>query len=552
MALRYSTRKSNKTEEAKLIRKYLNKANLKGIGVELEYTPEQLQEYVKCKQDCRYFIENYVKIINVDEGIIAFIPRSYQLELIDTIVGNRFTIAKIGRQMGKSTIVAAILLWFILFNPHHKIALLAHKAAQAREILSRIQLAYEQLPMWLQQGVKEWNKGSIELENGSRIEAEATSSGSIRGRSFNIVYMDELAHVEPNEQEDFFTSTYPTITSGKTTRLVITSTPKGMEYFYKLWTESESGKNDYKRVESHWSQVPGRDEAWKEETIRNTSPRQFAQEYDCDFLGSMSTLIEGKKIGSIPTIDPKGRLENDALWIYEAAVPGRAYCMTVDSSHGKELDYSAFVVVDISAIPYRIVARYRSNEIPSIFYPEVIYRTAKTYNDAFVLVESNDVGQHVVNTLFRDLEYENIFISETKQSGQQIGGMFNGTNKTLGLRMTTSTKRQGCMSIKTIIEMDRLEINDFHIKQEMTTFVAQKNSYAAEKGKNDDLMMCLVMFGWLTHQTYFKDLTDSDIRKDLLQQNTSLMDEDLVPFGFVSGGHEYHGSYIDDDFFERM
>jgi hypothetical protein len=541
-----------KKDEAALIRKYLGKQKLKAAGVELPFTPEQVQETIKCANDCQYFIETYVKIIDVDVGLVSFIPRSYQVELIDTIVNNRFTIAKIGRQMGKSTIVAAILLWHVLFKKHFKIALLAHKAAQAREILSRIQLAYEYVPLWMQQGVVEWNKGSIELENGSSIEAEATSSGSIRGRTFNIVYMDELAHVELNEQEDFFTSTYPTITSGKTTKLVITSTPKGMEYFYKLWTESEKGRNSYKRVWSHWSDVPGRDEAWKQETIRNTSDRQFAQEFDCDFLGSMSTLIDGKKIGSIPTFDPIAKLENDCLWIYEAAKQEGRYVMTVDSSHGKELDYSSFVVIDISELPYKMVAKYRSNEIPSIFYPEVIYRVAKTYNDAFVLVESNDVGGAVVDTLFRDLEYEHIFISETKQNGQQIGGMFNGTNKTLGLRMTTSTKRTGCMQLKTIIEMDRLLINDFHILQEMTVFVAQKNSYAAEKGKHDDLMMCLVMFAWLTHQPYFKDLTDSDIRMHLLDSNKSLVDEDLAPFGFISGGHEFHGSYLDDDYFDPI
>lgn len=531
------------------IRKYLGKANLKGSGVEIEYTPEQRAEYVKCSLDCRYFIENYMKIIHVDHGIIPFIPRDYQIEMIDTIVEHRFTICKIPRQQGKSTIVAAIILWLCLFNKHYKVALLAHKASQAREILSRIQLGFENLPFWLQQGVMEWNKGSVEFENGSVIEAEATSSGSIRGRTFNLVYMDELAHVDQHEQEDFFTSTYPTISSGQTTKMVITSTPKGMEYFYSIWTKSVAGKNTYKRVEAHWSQVPGRDEKWKADTIQNTSARQFEQEFECSFLGSMSTLIDGKKIGVIESslTDPIAMMDDDSLWIYEGALKDRKYCMTVDTSHGKELDYSAFVVFDITEIPYKIVAKYRSNSIPSMFYPDVIYRVAKCYNNSLVLVESNDVGLSVVQTLYMDLEYENIFISETKQSGQQIGGMFNGTNKTLGLRMSTSTKRIGCQQLKTIVEMDRLIVHDFHILQEMTTFVAQKNSYAAEKGKNDDLMMCLVMFGWLTNQQYFKDLTTLDIRKNLLEENDSLVDEDLIPFGFIRSGHEYHGSYLDDD-----
>lgn len=536
------------------IKKYLGKANLKGRGVEIDYTPEQREEYVKCAMDCRYFIENYMKIIHVDYGIIPFIPRDYQVEMIDTIVEHRFTICKIPRQQGKSTIVAAIILWLCLFNKHYKVALLAHKASQAREILSRIQLGFENLPFWLQQGVVEWNKGSVEFENGSVIEAEATSSGSIRGRTFNLVYMDELAHVDQHEQEDFFTSTYPTISSGQTTKMVITSTPKGMEYFYSIWQKSVQGKNTYKRVEAHWSQVPGRDEKWKADTIQNTSARQFEQEFECSFLGSMSTLIDGKKIGVIESslIDPVAKFDDDALWIYEGAQEGRKYCMTVDTSHGKELDFSAFVVFDITEIPYRIVGKYRSNSIPSMFYPDIIYRVAKCYNNALVLIESNDVGLTVVQTLYMDLEYENIFISETKQSGQQIGGMFNGTNKTLGLKMSTSSKRIGCQQLKTIVEMDRLIVHDFHILQEMTTFVAQKNSYAAEKGKNDDLMMCLVMFGWLSNQQYFKDFTELDIRKHLQDDNTALTEDDLVPFGFIRSGHEYHGSYIDDDFFEAM
>lgn len=534
------------------IRTYNGNRRLKAEGVEWSYTPDEAAEFQKCALDCEYFISNYIKITHPDHGLIPFKPRRYQIEMIEKIVNGRFTICKLPRQQGKSTIVAAIILWHIIFNEHYGVALLAHKEAQAKEVLSRLKLAYENLPFWLQMGVVEWNKKSIVLDNGSTVEAEATSSGSIRGRTYNMVYMDEFAHVELNEQEDFFTSTYPVISSGQTTKMVITSTPRGMELFYKIWQDSVEGNNTYQRVEAHYSEVPGRDEKWREETIKNTSERQFAQEFECDFLGSMSTLIDGKKIGAIPTMNPIAQLENDALWIYEKAKPGRRYCMTVDTSHGKELDYSAFVVIDITEIPYKLVAKYRSNIIPSIFYPEVLYRVGKTYNDAFILVESNDVGLSVVQTLFMDLEYEHIFISETKQSGQMIGGMMSGTNKTLGLRMNTATKRIGCMQVKTLIEMDRLIVNDFHIKSEMSTFVAQKNSYAAEVGKNDDLMMCLVMFAWLSHQPYFKDLADSDVRAHLLEQNDSLVNEDLIPFGFISGGHEFHGSYVDDDYFEPM
>jgi hypothetical protein len=538
----------NQTNTQAKMKTYLGNQNLKASGVVINYTEEQLQEYMRCAEDCHYFVTKYVKIIHPDYGIIPFDkPRKYQVELIDSVVNERFTIAKIGRQMGKSTVVIAILLWHVIFNDHFKIALLAHKAAQARELLSRIQLAYENLPFWLQQGVNIWNKGSIELENGSTIEAEATSSGSIRGRTFNIVYMDEFAHVELNEQEDFFTSTYPVITAGTTTKLVITSTPRGMEYFYKLWMDSVNGKNSYNRVEASWRDMPGRDDAWKEETIRNTSQRQFEQEYETEFLGSMSTLIDGKKIGTIVTQDPLGQFEDNSLWIYEGAKKDHSYVMCIDSSHGVELDFSSFVVIDISVKPFKIVAKYRSNTIPSIMYPEVIYRVAKTYNDAYCLIESNDIGKQTVDILYRDLEYENVFISESKAAKGQVISMFGGNTKTLGLRMTPATKRIGCMSIKTIIEADRLEINDFHILQEMTTFVAdKKKSYSAETGKHDDLMMCLVMFGWLVHQPFFKDLSDIDVRSDILHNNNVLVAEELAPFGYVADGREHHGTYIDN------
>jgi hypothetical protein len=527
---------------------YLGNPNLKASGVTINYTEEQLQEYMRCAEDCHYFVTKYVKIIHPDYGIIPFDkPRKYQVELIDSVINHRFTIAKIGRQMGKSTVVIAILLWHVIFNDHFKIALLAHQASQARELLSRIQLAYENLPFWLQQGVNIWNKGSIELENGSIIQAEATSSGSVRGRAFNIVYMDELAHIELNEQEAFFTSTYPTITSGSTTKLIITSTPKGMEYFYKLWMDSVNGRNNYNRVEASWRDMPGRDDAWKEETIRNTSARQFSQEFETEFLGSMSTLIDGKKIGTIITQDPLGTFEDNSLWIYEGAIKDHSYVMTIDSSHGVELDFSSFVVIDISVKPFKIVAKYRSNTIPSIIYPEIIYRVAKTYNDAYCLIESNDIGKQTVDILYRDLEYENVFISESKAAKGQVISMFGGNTKTLGLRMTPATKRIGCMSIKTIIEADRLEINDFHILQEMTVFVAdKKKSYSAEPGKHDDLMMCLVMFGWLVHQPFFKDLSDIDVRSDILHNNNVLVAEELAPFGYVADGREHHGTYIDN------
>jgi hypothetical protein len=525
--------------------KYRGNPNLKPTGIKHEWSPEQVNEFVKCSQDIEYFIRNYYKIVAPGRGVIDFIPHAYQIRMIEAIKNNRFVICKIPRQYGKTSIVAAILLWYALFNDHFKIALLAHKAAQAREIMSRIKLGFEFLPRWLQQGIVKWNEGDIIFENGSLIQAEATSAGSVRGRSYDIVYADELSHVALNEQEDFYTSTFPTITSSETTKMIVTSTPKGMELFYRLWTESERGKNDFVRVEAFWWDIPGRDEEWKAAIIRNTSERQFEQEYICSFLSSMNTLIDGHKIGNIVTETPVAMYENDNLWVYHFPEPEHQYVITVDTSHGKELDYSVFVVFDVTKLPYRIVAKFRSNTIPSIFYADVILRAARFYSNAYVLIESNDQGKQVGDILFMDLEYENVFMTRSNgRKGQELSGGFgDGTPSVIGIRTSTATKRIGCSSLKTLIEMDKLIVNDEVIKTEMTTFVAVNNSYQAEPGRNDDCMMCLVLFAWLVNQPYFREMFSTDVRQDILQTSLDLVHQNLTPFGFIVDGREEPDEY---------
>jgi hypothetical protein len=512
---------------------YLGNRNLKRSNVIINFTPDQVQEYIKCARDPVHFIKNYIRIVNVDTGLVPFILRDYQEDMVRLAVYERFVICKMPRQVGKSITIAALLLWYVLFNEDYSIAILANKERQAREILGRIQLAYEHLPKWLQQGILEWNKGNIELENGSKILASSTSGDAIRGTSQNLIYLDEFAFVPNNMQESFFASVYPTISSGKTTKVLITSTPNGMNLFYKLWVDSEEGRNSYKRIDIHWSQVPGRDEKWKEETIRNTSEYQFRVEYECEFLGSTNTLIDGSFLRKMVYKNPINQ-SND-INIYLSPAQNRLYIIVVDTARGTNNDYSAFQVFDVTEFPYRLAATYRNNSVTSYLYPNMIHAAARSYNNAYVLVETNDVGQQVADILYNDLEYENMMF--THSSAEQGPIISQGNRQSvLGVRTTKLVKKVGCSNLKTLIESNKLIIEDLDTIQELVRFVALPNgSYEAEQG-NDDLVMCCVLFAWLTNQQYFKDVTNQSLREVLFNENVKQIEEDVLPFGIVDDG----------------
>ena len=515
---------------------YLGNPNLKSVGVPVEWTDESVTEFVKCSKNLRHFINNYVQIVHVDRGLVPFEMYDYQNDMIDKFENNRFVICKMPRQTGKSTTIIAFLLHYVLFNENVNVAILANKGAVARELLSRLQLAYEHLPKWLQQGVVIWNKGNIELENGSKILASATSGSAVRGSSFNIIFLDEFAHVPSNIAEQFFTSVYPTISSGESTKVLIVSTPLGMNMFYKMWADAQEKRNNYVPVEVHWSQVPGRDEKWKQETIKNTSEVQFTQEFECEFIGSTHTLISAAKLRMMVFKTPI--FSKNGLDVYEEPIKNALYCMIVDTAQGKDQDYSAISIFDISQIPYRQVAKYRSNKISPMLYPDIIFHIGKKYNMSWVLLEVNDVGSQVAETLHYDLEYENIIVSSMKgRAGQQIGGGF-AKNIQLGIRTSKQLKRIGCSALKEMIESDKLIISDFDTISELTTFAVKHNSYEAEEGSNDDLAMTLVIFSWLVQQRYFKDLTDLDIRKKLADEQMKALEEDLLPFGIIDDGRD--------------
>ena len=523
---------------------YLGNPLLKKANVKQDFTKKQIEEYVKCANDPIYFTKNYVKIVSLDEGLVPFKMWDFQEELIKKFHKSRFNIAKLPRQTGKSTTVVSYLLHYALFNDSVNIGILANKASTARDLLGRLQTAYENLPKWIQQGVISWNKGSMELENGSKILAASTSASAVRGMSFNIIFLDEFAFVPNHIAESFFASVYPTITSGKSTKVIIISTPQGMNHFYKLWTDAVNDRNGYTWHEVHWSQVPGRDENWKAETIKNTSERQFTQEFECEFLGSVDTLISAAKLRALTFIDPVKR--SNGLDVYEQPKNNNEYIFTVDVSRGIGGDYSAFIVYDITTVPYRIVAKYRNNEIKPMLFPNVINDVARAYNNAWVLCEVNDVGDSVASVLNYDLEYPNVLMCAMRgRAGQIVGHGFSGTKTQLGVKMSVTVKKVGCANLKQIIEDDKLIFNDYEIISELTTFIQKKQSFEADEGFHDDLVMCMVIFAWLVQQDYFKEMTDNDVRQRIYDEQKNQIEQDMAPFGFITTGLEGDEGFVD-------
>ena len=522
------------SQKNKEMKSYLGNPLLKASNVKIPYTQEQVEEYIKCSNDPVYFIREYVQIVDVDRGLVPFIPYDYQENMIETFDKNRFSIVRASRQIGKSTTVIAFFLHQIIFRDNHAIAILANKDKIAKELLSRLKRAYENLPKWLQQGILEWNKGNISLENGSKILASATSESSIRGQSMNCIFLDEFAHVPLNIQKDFFTSVYPTITSGNTTKVIIVSTPKGFELFYKYWEDAKNKLNSYIPIDVNWRQVPGKDSAWREETIKNTSLNQFEQEYECNFQGSIHTLISTDKIASMAHAIPI--YSNKGLDIYEKPVLNHKYVATVDVAQGKELDYSIISIIDVTSIPYKQVAKYRNNQIVPVAFSPIIANISQSYNEAMVLVETNDVGIQTAHVLHYEIEYPNILFTEQKgRKGQVISSGFAKTQNP-GVKTTVAVKRIGCLNLKSMIESDKLIIKDYETISELSTFINKKNSWSAEVGHHDDIVMSLVLFGWLIDQQYFKDVIESDISQSIYESHVKSIEEDLLPFGFIDNG----------------
>ncbi len=520
---------------------YLGNANLKAVGVELEYTEDQIQEYIKCAKDPIYFIETYCKIVTLDHGLQPFKLYECQKNKVNVIHSNRKVILMEGRQQGKTTTSAAYILWYTLFQESKTVAILANKATAAREVLYRYQLMYENLPIWLQQGVSTWNKGDIALENGSIVFTAATSRQGIRGKSVNLLYVDETAIIPNNLAEEFFTAVYPTISAGETTKILLSSTPLGYNHFWKFWNDAQHDRNGFVPLFIPYWEIPGRDEAWAEEQRRLLGELRFNQEVLCNFLGSSLTLIAA---GTIAQLSPESPIySKDGLDVYEKVEKNKTYVIVADTAKGVEGDYSAFQIIDVTEMPYKQVGKYRDNKISPLLYPSVIYKVAKEFNEAYVLVEIN-VSEQVAEILYNEYEYENIVFVNRTTGGQVVSGGFGGGKTQLGVITDKKVKRIGCSNFKSMAEEKKLIIRDADTISEISTFIQKRNSYEADEGYHDDLVMPFVLFSWLTTNPYFKDLTNINIRKELYEKRIQDIEQELTPFGLIDDGHD-DSSFVD-------
>ncbi len=516
---------------------YLGNPNVKRDGVQEEWTQKKLLEYKKCMEDPAYFARTYVKIISLDKGLVPFDLYDYQEEMFDHFNDNRFSIVLACRQSGKSISSVAYLLWYALFHPEKTIAVLANKGATAREMLARVTLMLENLPFFLQPGCKALNKGSIELSNNSRIIAAATSGSSIRGMSVNLLFLDEFAFVD-NDAE-FYTSTYPVVSSGRNTKVIITSTANGIgNVFERIWTGAKQKVNEYKSFEVNWWDVPGRDDKWKEETISNTSQMQFDQEFGNTFFGTGNTLVKGDTLLKLRAKPYKRSLEQGDLLIYKDPIKDHQYITLVDVARGRGQDFSTFNVIDITVQPFQQVAVYRNNSISPILFPNIIYKYSILYNNAYTVVEANDQGQVVCNGLYYELEYENLHTESAIKANA------------LGIEMTRKVKRLGCSAIKDLLENNKLDIHDEQTISEVSTFTAKGTSYEASNGNHDDLMMNLVMFGYFVSTQFFSDMTDIDLKRMMFEEKMVAIDQDVPPFGIIDDGSEFMKQIESDNIYD--
>lgn len=493
---------------------------VKRDGIQQEWNQNEVTEYIKCMKDPVYFAETYAKIVSLDKGLVSFQLYPYQKEMFKLFNSNRFSVVLACRQSGKSISSVIYLLWYAIFQPEKTIAILANKGSTAREMLARVALALENLPFFLQPGCKILNKGSIEFSNNSRIIAASTSGSSIRGMSVNLLFLDEFAFVE--RASEFYTSTYPVISAGKDTKVIITSTANGIgNTFHRIWEGAVQGTNEFKPFTVNWYDVPGRDEEWKRQTIANTSQLQFDQEFGNTFFGTGDTLISAASLMELRVKQPIRIMENGSLLIYKEPCAGHEYIITVDVSKGRGQDYSTFTVIDVTERPFKQVAVYRNNLISPILFPNIIYKYAVVYNKGYVVIESNDQGGIVCNGLYHDLEYENIHIEPTAKSGS------------IGIEMNRKTKRLGCSGIKDLIEERKLDICDEQTIMEISTFVAKAQSFEASEGNHDDLMMNLVLFGYFTISQSFYNMTSIDLKKMMFEEKMRQIEAEVVPFGFI-------------------
>lgn len=521
---------------------YQTDPELKRSGVAIEWTQEMIDEMRYCAKNPLYFITNYIYIRTLDSGSVLFDPYPYQKEMIEAFHAKRFIICNCPRQSGKTTVVVAYLLWYLLFNPYKLVGVLANKQSGSKNILRRIKHGYKKLPKWLQPGVLNWTELEFSLENGSSIFASPTSVSSARGESCNLLYVDEVAHIMPTVWDEFYKSTYPTVSSGKTSKMIMTSTPKGMNHFREIWVKALQKRNTFYPIEVLWNDIPGRDEEWKAQEIANTSLEIFEQEYCGTFLGASDCLFDLRKLDSLIDIDPLG-CSNEVFKIYKLPEEFHTYVAIVDSSEGKGKDSSVINVIDITNEIHEQVAVYKNNEIGVLEFPEIIYSLATHYNQAYVLIEINSIGTAVCNDLFYELDYENVLYTGKETGGKEVILSFgNADNSEIGIRTTKTVKKQGCKNIKAIVENYKIIINDKETIREMQTFVKKGksgDSFGAdnENRDHDDIVMTLVLYAWMVKQQAFINEMSQNIGK-VISNKFKEENEGHIPLGFISNGED--------------
>ena len=528
------------TQIKQLLKGYNGNPNLKRAGEKIEFTKENVEEWIKCKEDPVYFINTYCKIVSLDEGLVDFKTFSYQDRTINEVHNNRKAIVMFPRQMGKTTVIAGYIVHNLLFSDNiPNVAILANKATAAREVMQRVQLMYEYLPKWMQKGVKTWNKGNIILEgengaDGAQAFTAATSASGIRGKSVTFLYIDECAIIPNTIAEEFFTATFPTISSGETTKIVMSSTPKGYNHFWKYWSDAEAKKNGYVAIRARWQEHPKRSQKWADEQKILLGELKYTQEVECEFLGSSATLVTSACLNMMVVKDYIR--ETDGITLHELPQSGHTYVMCVDPSKGVGGDSSVFTIIDATCLPYKVVGKYKNNLISPMLFPNIIERIGKQYNDAFVLIENN-VSEQIGHILYHDIGYENVFLIGRGKDGQRISSGFGDSR--LGLTMDRKVKLHGCNNLKILLEEQRLLVYDPDIINELSTFIDNgKGTYAADDGYHDDLVMTLVMFGWLASQEYFKDINMVDIRTRIYESRMKAIEEEMLPVGFFVDGND--------------
>ncbi|ASU00175.1 terminase DNA packaging enzyme large subunit [Aeromonas phage AS-zj] len=509
--------------------RYLGLPNLKKANVQTKWTQEMIDEWKKCRDDILYFAK-YCAIVHLDHGIIQISLRPYQQDMLKIMSDDRMSMHNLTRQLGKTTATSIYLAHFVCFNEAKNVGVLAHKASMSREVLERTKQIIELLPDFLQPGIVEWNKGSIELENGCAIGAFSSDPDAVRGNSFALIYVDECGFIDA--WEDTWKAILPVISSGRNSKIVLTSTPNGMNHWYDLWQNALNGKSGFVPYEAGWSSVKERlyrakddtfddGKSWAISQVGSSSLEAFLQEHCGQFMGSAGTLISGYKLTKLISEEV---ICNEGLYRYHHPKEGHRYFACVDPAEGRGQDYSVIQIIDVTKYPYQQVAVYHSNKISPILFPRIIQRLATEYNEAYVYIELNSVGMQVAKDLYMDLEYENMICDSSRD---------------LGMKQTKASKALGCSTLKDLIEKNKLHVRDKNTISELRTFVEDGLSWAAAKDKHDDLVMGLVIFSYLTTQDRFAEFIDTDdhsLAHDIFQDELDSMNDDFEFTVFYDDG----------------